>query len=198
LPQMAMIRGMPHMLAWITGGEAAMLRDEGGGIDDDGSQIYGPGGVPAFFGTSNDTDDTSDDNSGSVGLGGHGYGGGGTGNTDAEADVAEAEAANAAAGRGHGTAGNQSTASDAADNPTGNAVGAGVGPAGSAPTATNAVAQAVNGVMSALGFDITDIAAMAVPGGLTAKGMKAAAGVLGRGHHRRHQRRFWPHGRRRR
>lgn len=42
------IGGQAHFLAWITDGEANLLRSKGGGINRDGSQKFGPGGFPAF------------------------------------------------------------------------------------------------------------------------------------------------------
>lgn len=48
-PRRAKIKGQPHFLAYINEEEAAMLRDQGGGMERGGQQIVGPGGVPAFY-----------------------------------------------------------------------------------------------------------------------------------------------------
>lgn len=81
-PRRATIGGDKHFLAYITEDEAAMLREQGGGVAPDGRQIMGPAGVPAF-----DPDGSEDGGGGGEGGaaggddGGYGDGMGDTGNT---------------------------------------------------------------------------------------------------------------------
>ncbi len=48
LPKRTTLHGQDHMLSYITPEEAAMLRQQGGGVTPTGGQYRGPGGVPAF------------------------------------------------------------------------------------------------------------------------------------------------------
>ena len=52
IPKRTTIGGQDHMLSYITPQEAQMLRKQGGGVTPTGGQYRGPGGVPAFYGTS--------------------------------------------------------------------------------------------------------------------------------------------------
>jgi hypothetical protein len=76
-PRKASVKGQPHFLAYITEDEAAVLRERGGGIDENGQQIIGPDEVPAFPpGADPGHGPGAGSGGGSVGGGGGGRGGG--------------------------------------------------------------------------------------------------------------------------
>lgn len=60
LPQVTRVNGNPHMLAYITPDEAALLRAHGGGVTEGGGQLY-HNGVPAFDGGSSGGDGAAPD-----------------------------------------------------------------------------------------------------------------------------------------
>ena len=71
LPKRTTLHGQDHMLSYITPEEAAMLRQQGGGVTPTGGQYRGPGGVPAFT-----PGPPGSDGGGNAPAGGHGTGGG--------------------------------------------------------------------------------------------------------------------------
>src|SRR5678815_3531811 len=71
VPRLVNISGEPHILAYISREEAAMLRKHGGGVTKGGGQLKGPGGVPAFEGM-------AEGNQGGANDMGAGWGGDGT------------------------------------------------------------------------------------------------------------------------
>ena len=74
-PKKTTIRGQRHSLAYITAGEAKLLRSSGGGVTPTGGQYRGPDGIPSFF-SGAPGPGPSGDGSGSPGGVGGGSGGG--------------------------------------------------------------------------------------------------------------------------
>ncbi|HEY4252314.1 MAG TPA: hypothetical protein VGM87_13970 [Roseomonas sp.] len=99
-PRRTRVRGTPHHLAYINADEHALLRRRGGGVTDDGGQLLGPAGVPAYDGGGSG-DGGGDGGSGAGGAGdgagGDGGGDGGVGDRNYIGPVVDEAAARAAA-----------------------------------------------------------------------------------------------------
>lgn len=110
-PRRTSVRGTPHLLAYITAEEAALLRARGGGLTRDGRPLRGPAGLPAFDNSGDGGDGTGADG-GAAGADGHGDSGAADGQGNSSAADGQS---NSSAADGHGN----SSAADGHSNSSG-------------------------------------------------------------------------------